>query len=744
MRKQAFQHAEIRDENDNIVNNGAYGKNTALSNAQNDGWIDHVMNNLEYLYENGTGGSNSNIAIVNADATIKIGGTTTLAPTERARVTNRGTDRQAVLYFEIPQGKQGERGLQGKQGEQGQQGEQGIQGIQGEKGERGEQGKQGIQGIQGKQGKQGEQGIQGIQGVQGERGEKGEKGDPTATIKLGKVTTVAPTEQARAVNVGTKNSVILDLYIPQGKQGEQGIQGVQGIQGERGLKGETGQQGIQGKQGEQGIQGVQGEQGKQGKTGKAATIKIGTVTTLKPTEQARAENVGTESEAVINLYIPQGKQGTLDGIDLTKYVVHDELTDYAKKESLVGLATTDYVDGRIKHVVGTAPEALDTLGEIATALTENKDKIGTIVNEISTKADRGTVENALMGKAEKANVYTKAESNGRYQAKGDYASVEYVNNKIANVPKSGGGEVDKFYQWLKERNYDLTNFQGLESVFPVKDFPEIKADNLAGGDTKIAGTGAPNAIVEYDGKQAQVGNDGHFVLEGITPLVDGDLIQITCYDYAGRKKTFSIAVGKIEYAVPEGTTEITSDIVKQYNLNRAGRLIFPSSVKTVKAFAFSNCTNLTSVSLPGCISLGNYAFNSCSSLKSVSLPSCTNAGNGAFKTCKSLDKISLPACEVAGNDVFNHCSSLKSASLPLCTSIGGSAFEECVLLENVDLSACISIGKYAFWRCGKLQTVILSERWIPSKDSNIPTTATVYNPDKTKKVDWDTMKWGNV
>lgn len=402
MRKQTFQHAEIRDENDNIVNNGAYGKNTALSNAQNDGWIDHVMNNLEYLYEHGTGGSNSNIAIINADATIRVGGTTTLAPTERARVTNRGTDRQAVLYFEIPQGKQGERGLQGKQGEQGQQGEQGIQGIQGKQGE---------------------------QGQRGEKGEKGEKGDPTATIKLGKVTTVAPTEQARAVNVGTKNDLILDLYIPQGKQGEQGKQGIQGVQGERGLQGETGQQGKQGEQGIQGIQGVQGEQGKQGKTGKAATIKLGTVTTLKPTEQARAENVGTESEAVINLYIPQGKQGTLDGIDLTKYVVHDELKDLAKKESLVGLATTDYVDGRIKHVVGTAPEALDTLGEIATALTENKDKIGTIVNEISTKADKGTVENALMGKVAKADVYTKSESDKKYALKSEIPDNVYTKEE---------------------------------------------------------------------------------------------------------------------------------------------------------------------------------------------------------------------------------------------------------------------------------------------------------------------------
>lgn len=405
MKKQTFQHAEIRDENDNIVNNGAYGKNTALSNAQNDGWIDHVMNNLEYLYEHGTGGSNSNIAIINADATIKVGGTTTLAPTERARVTNRGTDRQVVLYFEIPQGKQGK------------------------------------------------------DGKRGERGEKGEKGDPTSTVTLGKVTTIAPTEQARAVNVGTKNNLILDLYIPQGKQGEQGIQGIQGVQGERGLRGETGQQGLQGKQGEQGIQGIQGAQGKQGNTGKAATIKLGTVTTIPPTEQARAENVGTENEAVINLYIPQGKQGE-QGIDLTKYVVHDELKDLARKESLVGLASIEYVDGRIKHVVGTAPEALDTLGEIANVLTTNKDKIGTIINQISTKADKGTVENALMGKVDKsevekelsnkadlknvynkqeiealvtnktadikANTYTRVEADGKFQPKGKYVKEEYL------------------------------------------------------------------------------------------------------------------------------------------------------------------------------------------------------------------------------------------------------------------------------------------------------------------------------
>lgn len=44
-----YQKPEIRDANDNIIQQGAFGKNTALANATNDGWVDYVMNNLEFL-----------------------------------------------------------------------------------------------------------------------------------------------------------------------------------------------------------------------------------------------------------------------------------------------------------------------------------------------------------------------------------------------------------------------------------------------------------------------------------------------------------------------------------------------------------------------------------------------------------------------------------------------------------------------------------------------------------------------
>ena len=51
MQKTSYQTPELRDENDSIIQEGSFGKNTALSNATNDGWIDYVMNNLEALHD---------------------------------------------------------------------------------------------------------------------------------------------------------------------------------------------------------------------------------------------------------------------------------------------------------------------------------------------------------------------------------------------------------------------------------------------------------------------------------------------------------------------------------------------------------------------------------------------------------------------------------------------------------------------------------------------------------------------
>ena len=51
MKRQAYQHPELRDANDVIIQEGTYGKNSPLANSENTGGFDYINNNLEALYD---------------------------------------------------------------------------------------------------------------------------------------------------------------------------------------------------------------------------------------------------------------------------------------------------------------------------------------------------------------------------------------------------------------------------------------------------------------------------------------------------------------------------------------------------------------------------------------------------------------------------------------------------------------------------------------------------------------------
>lgn len=52
MQKTVYQAPELRDDNNNIIRDGAYGRNTAFCTPNNKGVLDYVNNNLEWLYDN--------------------------------------------------------------------------------------------------------------------------------------------------------------------------------------------------------------------------------------------------------------------------------------------------------------------------------------------------------------------------------------------------------------------------------------------------------------------------------------------------------------------------------------------------------------------------------------------------------------------------------------------------------------------------------------------------------------------
>ena len=129
--------------------------------------------------------------------------------------------------------------------------------------------------------------------------------------------------------------------------------------------------------------------------------------------------------------------------------------------------------------------------------------------------------------------------------------------------------------------------------------------------------------------------------------------------------------------------------------------------------AFSDCTGLTSITIPNSVtSIGYGAFSGCTSLTSITIPnSVTSIGYGAFLGCTSLTSIIIP------NSV---------------TEIGGDAFEETPWFNNqpdgllyigrvaykykgempekasiVIKEGTISIGSWAFADCDGLTSVII-------------------------------------
>lgn len=67
MKLTVFQHGEIRDENDKIIQEGTYGKHTVFTSSDNRGILDYIINNFEVLFQSVQGNLSG---IVDIDAIV--------------------------------------------------------------------------------------------------------------------------------------------------------------------------------------------------------------------------------------------------------------------------------------------------------------------------------------------------------------------------------------------------------------------------------------------------------------------------------------------------------------------------------------------------------------------------------------------------------------------------------------------------------------------------------------------------
>lgn len=89
------------------------------------------------------------------------------------------------------------------------------------------------------------------------------------------------------------------------------------------------------------IAGPPGADGAIGPTGLAATINVGTITTLAPDSSATIQNVGTENAAIFNFGIPRGATGATGATGVTG-------ATGANGPNLVGTSTSTDITGLIK------------------------------------------------------------------------------------------------------------------------------------------------------------------------------------------------------------------------------------------------------------------------------------------------------------------------------------------------------------------------------------------------------------
>lgn len=124
--------------------------------------------------------------------------------------------------------------------------------------------------------------------------------------------------------------------------------------------------------------------------------------------------------------------------------------------------------------------------------------------------------------------------------------------------------------------------------------------------------------------------------------------------------------------------------------NGTGTISFAGEVTTIGEFAFSRCSDLTSITIPNSVTtIGYAAFADCYDLTTITIPnSVTTIGEHAFTWCKGLTSVTIGnSVTTIGKDAFYYCPKLTSITIPKSvTTIEEYAFGSCESLFDVYVS----------------------------------------------------------
>lgn len=146
------------------------------------------------------------------------------------------------------------------------------------------------------------------------------------------------------------------------------------------------------------------------------------------------------------------------------------------------------------------------------------------------------------------------------------------------------------------------------------------------------------------------------------------------------------------------------------NCQNLTQITLPSGITEIHAETFF-CSGLTSLTIPESVTtLGCEFISECPISKLVVPDSVTKLEEGAFESSRFTTLTLSNAISVLPNRAFRY-SSIKEIDVPFgVRSLGWAAFSDCDNLERISLPASVtSIDESAFSGCGNLKTVTFSE-----------------------------------
>jgi len=153
---------------------------------------------------------------------------------------------------------------------------------------------------------------------------------------------------------------------------------------------------------------------------------------------------------------------------------YNDLTNTPTIPSIEGLATETYVNNKVASLVDSAPETLDTLAEVATAIQENETVVEALNGAIGNKADKseittldGRVETLENKTPSKLTLYVKANwaegTDGKVTSNTWDTRLEYDTTTTATWSINNGEDV------LKSAHNNLVDRVAvLETSIPTK------------------------------------------------------------------------------------------------------------------------------------------------------------------------------------------------------------------------------------------------------------------------------------